>query len=99
MEITGPWALESLTSDFEVGLRGGYRECFPENNEDWKRHKKECKKLKEMQLGSNSSFESTSIISQSSRTVASSEKPVEISVIDSNDEVIEEISKESSMSL
>ena len=52
-----------------------------------------------MQLGSNSSFENTSIISQSSRTVASSEQPVEISVIDSNDEVIEEISKESSMSL
>ena len=65
---------------------------------DWKRHKKECKKLKEMQQGSNSSFE-TSVISQSSRIVSSSEQPVEISLVDSNDEVIEEISKESSMSL
>jgi len=51
-----------------------------------------------MQQGSNSSFENTSNITQISKTVVSSEQPVEISVVDSDGVVIDEISKKSSSS-
>jgi len=73
--------------------------CSPDCQiKDWKRHRKECKKLRAMQQGSNSSFENTSNITQISKTVVSSEQPVEISVVDSDGVVIDEISKKSSSS-